>query len=286
MGGLSDVRQGAAVTFTVQPPSLWSSPTATVLSPSGATVEAPTPSVDTAATTVASDSGNTRSRIRLTDATGFARGRLYRITDATWGEAYAQASAVDGDWLELVEPLPAIPDSGSAVRGIDITVPVSAINTRGRGYRLVVTQGNDERIATFAVVRHPFRNPVDARRVRRHLSQFWPSDPLLSDEQELQNIADEAGRALRGRLAEESRYPDLFFDGDAFEEAGHVAMELALARRNRHAGEDKDNAVRSREFELRDRVAGVVRAGTIYDGDDDGVVDDGEAGFAWGSLTR
>lgn len=274
----TDVQKGKAVTFRVRPPSLWSGPSGSVLSPAGESLETPSPSVDSASTTVASASAP--DVMTLTDATGFARGRVYRFT-GDWGYAYAELAQVDGNDIELVEPLPTTPTAGDAVEGVEITIAVSSTSTAtlGMGYRAIVTDTSGaEESVYFNVVLHPWQSPLEPRHVRAHLARWWPSDDLLEDEEECQNIADKAGRLLRGRLLGTGSYPHLFFDPDSLEEAGDVALELVLARRGFVPPGTPDPGEYKREIdlELKERVQDIAKSAHPYDEDDDDELDDDE----------
>lgn len=283
-----DLREGQATSLVFRPPALWASPTGLVLDPLGDTLEAPTPVLSTVSTTVAASAANDESQFDVVLATGIARGDLLQVTDPSWGDAQVEVSSVDGVTVTTAEPLPGVPDTGSVVKGLDIRLPVAAITTRGLGYRAIVRQDADELVSVFHVVHHPFRNPIDARRVRRFVARFWASDPLLRDEETLENLAEAAGRRLRSRLLEHRSYPHRFWDADDLTESGVLCMMLELAEENRiPGGADPVDYRRGLILDLAKRIGGAVAGATPYDNDDDGKLSETElTGVTNGTLFR
>lgn len=284
----TEIQQAAAATLTFRPPALWASVTGKVLSPAGATLESPTPSVSAVATTVAS--ATLPDTLVLTSGTGFARGQLCRFT-GVWGYAYAEIASVNGAAVTLVEPLPTTPSAGDAVRVIDVTLAITSTSTadRGIGYRATVTNSTTgEEISTFfSVVRHPWQPPVDARMVRLFVSDRWPRNPILTDEEAMSDIASRANRLLRSALLGTGVYPHLFLDPDSFEEAASIALELAACKRNLHTSEDRRQLERDLRADLDRAVADIAKSAEPYDGDDDDALSDEEAaGIYEGELYR
>ena len=284
-----DVVKGQAHTFTFRPEVVLASPAAKVLDTKGATLETPTPSVDATSTTVAASASNTASSFAVSGS-GIERGKVYQITDPTFGTALAEVSAVDGATVKLVEPLPAVPDNGSAIVGVEVTVAITSASTGtlGMGYRVVLSKDGSEWIQVYNVCRHPWQPPVTARQARHYVAQWWPSDPLVSDEEALANIADEANKMVRGRLLEVAKYPNLLWDPDSLKEAGQLALMIHLAEHNRVPGNaDPIEYRRSLRFDLRDRVGGLAKSAHPYDDDDDDALDEIEqAGTFEGLLYR
>lgn len=272
------VQQGQAATVTFRPPAYWSSPTGKVVDKAGAVLEEPTPAVSTASTTVASSASNTQDLVLLTDATGFARGQRVRFTLAD-GETYADVSKVDGSTLYLTNPLPSVPDTGDAVRCIDVTVAVasSSTATRGRGYRVELRSGGDVLVQPMVVARYPWASPIDARRVREYIGDNWRSSSLLNDEAEMETLAQRAEDMILGRMLEQERFVDSFWSADAFEESGMAALKLVLVdKRLLPPGVDLEGYRKGLVFDLRDAVASLAHSAEVYDDDDDGGLDDDE----------
>lgn len=283
-----DIQQNGSHSFTFHPPDLWAGATSTVYDPAGAVLESPSPSLDAVDTTVSS--ATTRDAFVIADATGVTRGHVYRITDPSWGDAFAEVSAVDGTTIKLTAPLPGIPDNGSAVRGVSQVVAITSASTavRDLGFRVVLKLAGREIGSMFNVVRHPFENPVTARTVREYVSQWWPSDPLLDDEEGMANLAERAGQMLRGRLMSIGMYPHQYVDPEVFVEPGRVCMRSILADENRiPSGADPIEYHRSLQFDLRDLVANVKHSLTPFDDNDDGdTTDTNMIGIRSGFLER
>ena len=274
-----DIVKTQGHTFTIRPTSVLTSPTAKVLDNKGATLETPTPVVDSVSTTVAASASNSASSFSVASATGIERGKIYQVTDPTFGSAMAEVSSVDGVVVTMVEPLPTIPDASSPFVGVEVTVAItsSSTGTLGMGNRVVLSKDGVEIVSVFNVVRHPWQAPMNARKARHYVAQWWPSDPLVNDEEALENIADAANKMLRGRLLEVARYPHLMWDSDALDEAGQLAMMVHLAEHNRIPGNaDPIEYRRSLRFDLRDRVGGLSKSAHPYDDDDDDALDASE----------
>lgn len=284
-----DVQQNKAYSFTFNPSELWSAATAAVYNPGGDLLESPTPSIDAVDTTVASASAP--DVFVITSATGVTRGNIYKITDPTWGGAFAEVSSVDGTTITLTAPLPSTPDNGSTVEGITQTVAITTTSTgtRDLGFRVLLrSAGGREMQQLFNVVRHPFDNPITPRDVREYVANFFPSDPILNDEETLAGIAERAGYMLRGRLSTIGLYPHAYIDQQAFVEPARACMRSVLAEFNRiPGGADPVEYARSIQFDLRDLVSGIKSSLSPFDDDDDDDVTDTDMVSVWsGYLER
>lgn len=275
-----DVKQGAAHTFQLRPESVVTAPTAKVLSPSGKLLESPAAVVDSVSTTVATDAGNTRDVVKVASAAGITPGRVYAISDADWGQAFAEVASVNGNIVTLVEPLPGVPPNGSAFEGTEVQVSITSASSvdRGRGFRVIMTAGTLERVQVFHVVRQPFTDPVTARHVADYLNDWFPRDDILKSGEKRRNVAEEANSKLRSRLLESARYPDLYWDHDAFDEAAKYCMMLVLAERGRVPGsQDLQDYRRQLWFDIQSRVGAVLKGVAPFDANDDGQLDDAES---------
>jgi len=283
-----DIQEASAWTFTLNPPGLWTGATAQVLSPAGALLESPSPAASAVDTTVAS--ATARDSFVITSATGVTRGHVYIINDPTWGDALAEVSAVDGTTIRLTAPLPGIPDGGSTVKGVTQTVAITTASTsvRDLGCRVVLKYSGQQLTEAFNVVRHPFANPVQARTVREYVSQWWPSDPIIDDEEALTNIAERAGQMLRGRLMTIGMYPHQYVDPESFIEPARCCMRSILADENRiPSGADPIEYHRSMQFDLRDLIANIKHSLQQFDDNDDGDTTDTDyVGIRSGFLVR
>jgi len=282
---MSEILQNAAHDFRLLPREAVSSPTAKVVSRAGVTLEEPSATPDAVATTVAS--ATAADVLVLASTAGVLRGRVYRIT-GVWGEALAEVSRVDGSTVHLVDPLPAAPSAGDLFVGAEVAVTVSATGTGqlGEAYRLIVTEGSNQVVATFDVARTPFVPPLTARDVRTYVVRLWPGETAkAADDAWMQRIADQANEELRARLRAAQRYVYRCWDHALFRAPAMLAARLILA--DEHAliprNQDPTEYIRGLRFELNDAVARLI-AGTDatarYDGDDDGVVTDDEVAEA------
>lgn len=273
-----DIQQNKTKVVRLVPSSPMSSPTCSIQDREGTELATPTPTVSTVNTTVASDATNTAQYFKLTSATGLSAGDTIRITDATWGTADAVVSSVDGSFVRLVEPLPGEPDATSAVRGLDVlvTVPTTATEDLALDNIVIVTEGQEEITELFNVVAHVYRGPCTARDVRDYMSRIYSGEPL-TDEQWFTRVAAEVNRNIRGRLLESTAYVARYWDPDTLREIGRIMMRLVLADYGYWTGDgDREDHLRSLRFELKERVAGVLKGGHAYDADGDGGIDDDE----------
>ena len=283
-----DIQENGTRTFRFHPPELWTGATAQVLGPSGTILESPSPSASTVDTTVAS--ATARDSFVITSASGVVRGDLLLVSDPTFGSASAEVSAVDGTTIRLTSPLPAVPDGGSTVKGLTQTVSITTASTseRNLGCRVVLKYSGQQLSFMFNVVRHPFRNPIDSRVVREYVAQWFPSDPILEDEEALANIGERSGQMLRGRLMTIGMYPHQYVDPEAFIEPARCCMRSILADENRiPAGADPIEYHRSMQFDLRDLIANIKHSLQPLDTDDDGDTEDTNyTGLRSGFLER
>lgn len=256
----------------------------------GSTIEEPTPVVDTVDTTIATYASMTEDVIKVASATGIARGVQYVVTDDQWGTAVVEVSSVASTVVTLVEPLPAVPQVGSAFQGLEVTMAVAAISDRALGYRAVVrgpTAGQEE-VVRFDVVYQPWSDPIRADDVRRYVSRVYTSSPILEDEERLADVAQRACDHIRSRLRAANRYEHRYFDTSDLYEPCELAMRAELARQGlRPGGVDGTEYLRQIEFDLRDRLDDVIQSSVPYDSDGDDELSDEEAGGIWtGRLFR
>ena len=272
----TDVQENKGYTFTFHPRERWVSATADIYDPTGALIESPSPTLNPVDTTVSS--ATTSDAFVVASATGVTRGYVYEITDPTWGVAFAEVESIDGTTVTLTAPLPAIPDNGSTVKGVTQTVQMTSASTsvRDLGFRVILKSADGREMQKlFNVVRHPFDNPISARDVREYVSHFFPSDPIIGDEETMSNVAQRAGEMLRGRLSTIGLYPHRYIDQEAFLEPARACMRAVLAEFNRiPSGADPVEYARSIQFDLRDLIANIKSSITPYDSNDDGGVDD------------
>lgn len=282
---LDDQEEGRAGELVLAPPeSRWGTVTATVYGPDGEALETPTPTVASTVLRVADDAANTSWRFKVDTVSGVVRGATYEVVDPDFGTVMTTISRIDADalFVTLLEPLPATPQDGAPMTAADITVPLTTTTTdagRGIGYRVVVRNSTTgERLdEEFAVVRSPFRSPLTAREIRRHIADVWPSDSRADDPAFHAWLADEVAHRIRTRLRASDLYADRMWDRAALREPCFVQLDLLLAERNMLPPriDDPLEFKRARSFDLRDAMDRVIRA-AMHDNDDDGKLEETE----------
>lgn len=285
-----EIKTGSSRTLRLEPPTRWTgSISVVVVDDQGVTLETPTATADPVETTVVSDPANSPSSVLVDDASGMAPGRVYLVDTPSWA-ARARVAAVDDDRVTFAEALPGTPEAGSSVLGVEIAVPLTSDSTTvaGLNRRVLVTHGQEEIVEVFHVVAHPWRFPVAAREVRDHIVSHWPSHPRAGDEVWIEGVLAEADAELRTRLVEAHRYAHRVWDRHTLRRAAWPAVYLELARRQLvPRGRDGDQYESSQRYELRDRVAGLLKSPTPYDENGDGKVSASETAFtATIDLTR
>lgn len=274
-----DLKQSTGATLRLRPEGVdrFTSPSASLTTPTGAVLATPTATADATATTVAESADNTPGQCELLNSTGFELGKLYRVLLPS-GYAVSRLDRLDDDVARWLEPLPETPETGAAVEAVevDVTLTTTHTATRGKSYRLVVSEaGVGDASEVINIVRQPLGAVVTSRDVRSYISATWPSSLLLRSEEKLAQVADAANERIRNRLLTAQKYADLYLDAGAFREVGRIAMRLALVEGYNLVppGGDRENTERSLLFEFRDRLAEVVSSLTPYDANDDGDLD-------------
>lgn len=275
-----DVQKAKARTVSVVPPSPWSSATASMRSPDG-TALSPAPTAtprSTATRTVASTTDG--ATFVVDNGTGISRGVTVRVTDSTqWGEADAVVANVNGNAVTLVEPLPATPAVGASVRVLDVDVALTSTHTASLGlsYLLEVSSGEETVREVVNVVAFPYVGPMTARRVRDYVATQWPAEMRVRPEAWYARVADETNRYIRGRLLEGHVYVSQYWDPDALLEISWLVLQRELFKRGlRMPGQAPEVFMRSVNFELRDRLGGLMKSATPNDSDRDGVINEDE----------
>lgn len=271
-----DVQQNKARVLRLVPQAPMSAPTCRIVDRYGEELDTPTATPHEGDTTVVS--ATDAQNLEVVDATDFAAGHTVRVTDAQWGSATSVISAVDGNSIRLVEPLPDVPRYGSAVRGLDVSVSITttATETLGLDFMVIVETDDEEVTELFNVVAHPYRGPVTARIVRDYMARLWQGEST-EDETWYGRVADEVNSRVRGRLLESSAYISRYWDPDALREIGSLMMKLVLADYGFWSSDtDREDYLRSIRIEMKERVAGVLKGGAAYDEDGDGEMSDDE----------
>ena len=274
-----EVRYESTATVYVEPPAVFSAPTAQVLSRAGAVLTSPAPEVDDVDTTVAAATSPTS--FTAASGAGITPGRRYLFTAPGWS-AIARVRSCVGASVVLTDALPDTPPDGTAVKGLDIAVPLSGAATAatGESFLVVVASGELRANLAYDVARYPFVGPVTADQVRLFLVDQVPNHPRVGDVVFHDRVAATCNARLRSRLRIADRYLDRYWDPATFDEPGALLLRLVMAEdHNVYASRLQDPAefIRSTRFELRDRISEIIQSGGGYDADGDGVITDTEA---------
>lgn len=269
-----DIKIGTTPTLRLLPPSRWTGSIAgSVVDAAGSELETPTPVLDSVDTTVAS--AVDPAVVSLTSASGVAAGRRYLVTGA-FGSAVVRVSSVDGATVTLVDELPATPEVGDLWQGIEVAVALTTASTGelAMNSRVIATSGDEEVVAEFCVARHPFVFPTTAARIRDYVASNWPSSPRLQQTWWPEQVREEAADMLRGRLLEAERYPRLYFSPKALAEVALVCVKFVLLDYNLVPGGagGRNEVKQGLEFDIRDRVSGILRSAEAYDKNNDGAI--------------
>lgn len=278
-----DIQQGKNATLRLRPPSRWTAAiTARVLDPKGKQTETPVAQLDGVDTTVEANAGNSRSQIYLVGTPAIARGHVYQIADTANGPFTVEVGGYSGAAPRLalfVDPLPFVPQAGSAFQGfeIQVTIGVSSTAKRGFGFRLIAESGDEQALITFHVCRYPFQFPVETREIRAYMGRRFGSASESKNEEWIANIRDTAAMQLRAELLNAQRYPDRIWDRGRLFNAAWFTIKLELAENGFvPKGETPDAYKQRTRFDLRDSISGLLSSISGYDADDDDKLDDTE----------
>ena len=230
-------------------------------------------------TTVTGDAVNSRHTFVVGDATGITPGLSVLVTDATWGSAVSEVSAVEGTTVRLVEPLPDEPDEDSTVVGLDITVtvPPAATGTLGVGFVLEVTEGDESVRTDFMVVRYPFAGPCKARNIREKIARGYAGE-FLKDEVFHRRVAVTVNDEIETRIMASGKFIDRFWSPKALTPLCDAMIPLVLSLKYglREGGSSRDEYNSEAEKVVAARLQDVLRSVNLYDASGDGKVDSSE----------
>lgn len=287
-----ELREGTGATLRFRPPERWSSATGLVKDRGGDTIQSGAATVDPVDTTVAAYVDATEDTFKLADTTGVSRGVAYLVSDSTGSSVLVEVATVDPvtDLVTLVAPLPSVPTTGAQFRGVEVSFAVDAISDRDTDYRAVVRgtgQGQEETVR-FDVAAQPWQDPLDASDVQQYISRRYPGELSAWGDERSANLAQRANDHVRRELRQADRYPSRYWDTDDLYECCDDAMVYLLAKKGLYPGNvDPTDHIRSLGFDLRDKIAGVIRTNVPYDPDGDDRITDTEAASVWhGELRR
>lgn len=280
-----DAQKGKAKTVTVVPPSPWGSPTATFSLPDGTAI-APAPGATPSAVDTTVVSATDPSTFVAASATGIRRGLTVQVTDPQWGTANAVVASVVGTTVNLMGALPGTPGAGATVVGVDISVALTSTHTAtlGISYVLEVVAGDESIVETVNVVAHPFVGPMTEMAVRDYVTRNYPGEARVHSAQWYADVADTVNRRIRGRLLDDHVYVSQYWDPDALDEIGELMLQRELAKRSFRLSDEELKRI---NFELRDRIAGLLKSATPIDKNKDGVlVEDDLEGYDTTEIVR
>lgn len=144
-------------------------PTATVYSPGGGSLQTPTVTLDTVNTTLSGAASAGATSVTVASATGIVAGRRYLLAggeDA--GGEEVTVKSVSGTTINLVRALRLAGASGASFVGHRATLAVTSIAVADRGYRAEVAW------AVSSVTQPPFVAAFDVVR-------YWPRSGLTAE---------------------------------------------------------------------------------------------------------
>jgi hypothetical protein len=270
-----EVREGETATFRFRPASRWTSATGLVKDPDGTASQTPAATVSSVDTTIGAYT-NTEDELKLLSVTGVNRGEVYQVVDG-FGAVQCEVSSVDttNRVVTLTEPLPYVPEVGAAFQGVEVTMTIAAITDRDSAYRAIVrgASAGQEAVSRFDVVIQPFRDPIDAREVRRWFVGTFPNHPWAKDEERQADFATAASQRVRIQLRSAQRYPDRLIDTDDLRVAALVALQIEVAKNGlMPGGVDPTEYQRALKFDLSDAITDILQSNLPYDADGDGDV--------------
>lgn len=251
-----------------------STATLTLFAPDGTTVQTPSVTKPTISTTTAT--GSTTSVLVLTSVTGIVAGTHLRVTSD--GYAYTcEAATVDGTakTVSLVTWLPAAPDAGCTVLGLDCTATVTAPGATllGSAYRLVWTCSDGTTTSTTSqpasIVRWRWTPSCTAADVRNILSEMgqkragqWCGD-----------VADRVDQVIQAKLLQTGKRPWLYLSSSVFADAARAQIRYELSQQGIALGGQIYEAQRELRFAADDKIATVITGlQGILDTDNDGKI--------------
>ncbi len=312
-----DIQQGKTRALRLVPDAPMVSPSCSIQTRTGGVLATPTATPHPLSTTVSDAEENTALYLRLASVTGLAVGDTLRVTDEQFGYASAVVAAIGIDvsqmstlsleyaldgapflgggyllpadysgqaFVRFIEALPAVPNAGAAVVGLDVTltVPVEATAALAMDNIVMISTSSEEVTELYNVVAHVYRGPCKARDVRDHIARLYAGEYANNsigdnDWHWHARVADEVNRNLRGRLLESSAYMSRYWDPDALAESGRIMLRLVLADKGYWTGDgDREDQLRSLRLELKERIGGILAGAQAYDADNDGTIDDTE----------
>ena len=271
-----DLQRGRPRTLYLVPGAPMGEPRAQVWDREQVLRSTPTATPSSFAATVLAGA-NTRQRILPSSFDGYRAGLSVLISDPTFGSARAVISGREDDTLRLVEALPSVPAEGSTIVGLDVAIELPAFDA----YELGLVVELEDLAAPSAetvredlnVVRYPYLGPCRADHVRDLVQRSYSGERALLGDTELQErIAREVNAQIQARLLSSAEYASTYWSPATLQPARAPMLRLVLAEQYqmREAGADPNTYLQSLRFEVRDRIADVLKGVALKDPNNDG----------------
>lgn len=282
-----DIQRGKSRAVTLLPEVRMTAPSAVIYDRQGTVVVpstslAATPSA--VSTVVESSTSNSRSSVELDSVTGITPGLHLELTMPGWGTVVSEVATVQGSVVHLIDPLPAVPEAATVVRGLDVavTIPTTATGTLGTGYVLEVSEGERSVRLMFCVVRYPFVGPCTSRHVRDKVARGYPGESGRN-EAWFARVATAVNLQIRARLLSSGRYISHYWDPDSIAAVVPAMLALTLAEQFglRESGPARDDTINDPIRDANMAMSRLITSAQPYDHDGDGVVTDDDAIEAW-----
>jgi hypothetical protein len=251
-----------------------------VQSAAGATLETPTVTKPTLSTTI--QAGSTASIAILASVTGLVVGSHLAITSD--GVVYVvRVARIDGTSVHVSPALPLVPDTGAAVKHLDMSASVAALGSSYVGARVRLAWTYDdgttyERTGQQAVVvRWPWVPLCTAGDVADTLQMSFATSRSAGW---CQVIADRVNDSIRGGIAQTGRRASMYLSSDIFRDAVSSGVRMHLALEGVCHGGDTYNAQREMRFAFADAMTAALTAANPTDIDGDGQISAAEDRFA------
>lgn len=282
-----DIQRGKSRAVTLLPESRMTTPTAViydrqgnVIVPSSALVVTPS----AVSTVVEASASNSRSSVELDSITGITQGLHLELTMPGWGTVVSEVATVQGAVVHLIDPLPAVPEAATVVRGLDVavTIPTAATAALGLGFVLEVSEGNQAVRLMFAVVPYPFAGPCTSRHVRDKIARGYPGESGRS-EAWFARVATATNLQIRARLLASGKYLSHFWDPDSIAAVVPAMLALTLAEQFglRESGPARDDTINDPIRDANMAMSRLIVSAQPYDHDGDGKLDETDEYAAW-----
>lgn len=278
-----DLLESADVTVTLVPDVLPASATLSFRTPGNTIVEAPTVTVNSVDTTVASVTA--QDVLVLTSVTGVLAGHAYwwgSVNGGLGGVVRVSEVVTSTKTVTLEEPVPGIARASDVFKGVECTADITGTGVTPRGlfwqlrWRVTDAAGTTYDYTESAhVVRQRFAAPVSPSEASRYVTALYPTAGTdIPTPGRWAALARRASDRVRRKATASSRYVHLVGDHDVWADAGLCALRIELAMEGLvPPGYDAASYQEGQE-EYLGRLIDEAIAGSWYDRDDDGTVNE------------